>query len=118
LVAVSLQRLELAYLYPRNHQKPLPLRSRRQQGELAWHKHEDEDELSLVLKGQLRIEMETGNSVELGEGQMFVVPKGVRHNPVAREECHVMLIERKSTLHTGDVVTEKTRTIAAQLRPV
>ena len=47
---------------------------------------------------------------------MFVVPKGVRHNPVAEEECHVMLIERKSTLHTGDVVTEKTRTLAEQLR--
>lgn len=88
------------------------------QGQLAWHKHEDEDELFLILKGHLRIEMETGTSVELGEGQMVVVPKGVRHNPVATEECHVMLIERKSTLHTGDVVTEKTRTIAEQLRPV
>ena len=87
-------------------------------GTLAWHKHEDEDELFLILKGRLRIEMETGDSVELGEGQIFVVPKGVRHNPVAEEECHVMLIERKSTLHTGDVVTEKTRTLAEQLRPV
>ena len=87
-------------------------------GTLAWHKHEDEDELFFILKGRLRIEMETGDSVELGEGQIFVVPKGVRHNPVAEEECHVMLIERKSTLHTGDVVTEKTRTLAEQLRPV
>ena len=60
--------------------------------------------------------MDAGDSVELAEGQMFVVPKGVRHNPVAEEECHVMLIERKSTLHTGDVVTEKTRTLAEQLR--
>jgi mannose-6-phosphate isomerase-like protein (cupin superfamily) len=88
------------------------------QGTLTWHKHEDEDELFFILKGHLRIEMETGDSVELAEGQMFVVPKGVRHNPVAEEECHVMLIERKSTLHTGDVVTEKTRTLAEQLRPV
>ena len=88
------------------------------QGTLAWHKHDDEDELFFILKGRLRIEMETGDSVELAEGQMFVVPKGVRHNPVAEEECHVMLIERKSTLHTGDVVTEKTRTLAEQLRPV
>jgi mannose-6-phosphate isomerase-like protein (cupin superfamily) len=86
-------------------------------GSLAWHSHDDEDELFLVLKGHLRIEMESG-PVELGEGEMFVVPKGVRHNPVAEEECHLMLIERKSTLHTGDVVTEKTRSLSEQLRPV
>lgn len=87
------------------------------QGSLAWHSHENEDELFLVLKGRLRIEMDSG-PVELGEGEMFVVPKGVRHNPVAEEECHLMLIERKSTLHTGDVVTEKTRSLSEQLRPV
>jgi mannose-6-phosphate isomerase-like protein (cupin superfamily) len=85
-------------------------------GSLAWHSHENEDELFLVLKGHLRIEMEQG-AVELSEGEMFVVPKGVRHNPVAEQECHIMLIERKSTLHTGNVVTEKTRTLAEQLRP-
>jgi mannose-6-phosphate isomerase-like protein (cupin superfamily) len=86
-------------------------------GSLAWHSHEHEDELFLVLKGRLRIEMEAG-AVELKEGELFVVPKGVRHNPVAEEECHVLLVERKSTLHTGDVVMEKTRSIAEQLRPV
>jgi len=86
-------------------------------GSLAWHSHEDEDELFLVLKGRLRIELEGGN-VELGEGDMHVVPKGVRHNPVAEEECHIMLIERKSTRHTGDVITDKTRSLADQLRPV
>jgi mannose-6-phosphate isomerase-like protein (cupin superfamily) len=84
-------------------------------GSLAWHAHENEDELFLVLKGQLRIEMER-ESVLLHEGEMFVVPKGVRHNPVAEEECHLLLFERKSTLHTGDVVTEKTRSLAEQLR--
>lgn len=86
-------------------------------GSLAWHSHDNEDELFLILKGHLRIEMEQG-AVELSEGEMFVVPKGVRHNPVAEEECHLMLIERKSTLHTGDVVSEKTRSLAEQLRPV
>jgi mannose-6-phosphate isomerase-like protein (cupin superfamily) len=86
-------------------------------GSLAWHSHDDEDELFMVLKGRLRIEMEAG-PVELGEGEMFVVPKGVRHNPVAEEECHLMLIERKTTLHTGSTVTEKTRSLAEQLRPV
>jgi mannose-6-phosphate isomerase-like protein (cupin superfamily) len=87
-------------------------------GTLAWHKHDDEDELFFILKGHLRIEMEGRGPVDLGEGQMFVVPKGVRHNPVAEEECHVMLIERKSTLHTGDVTTDRTRTLHEQLRPV
>lgn len=86
-------------------------------GSLTWHAHDDEDELFFILKGRLRIEMQDGN-VELGEGDMFVVPKGVRHNPVADEECHVMLIERKTTLHTGSEVTEKTRSINEQLRPV
>ena len=87
------------------------------QGSLAWHSHDNEDELFFVLKGSLRIELED-RAVELREGDAFVVPKGVRHHPVADDECHVMLIERKSTLHTGNEVTDKTRSIAEQLRPV
>lgn len=87
------------------------------QGTLAWHSHADEDELFLVLKGQLKIEMEH-DSVVLNAGEMFIVPKGVRHNPVATEECQLLLIERKSTKHTGDIETEKTRSLAEQLRPV
>lgn len=86
------------------------------QGSLAWHSHDDEDELFLVLEGRLRIEMED-HVVELGEGELFVVPKGVRHNPVAENECLLLLIERKSTLHTGATVTDRTRSIAEQLRP-
>lgn len=87
------------------------------QGSLSWHSHDDEDELFLVLKGHLRIEMED-TTVELGEGELFVVPKGVRHNPVAERECHLLLVERKSTLHTGATITDKTRSVADQLRPV
>jgi len=87
------------------------------QGTLAWHSHENEDELFYVLKGSLTIEMED-RTVMLREGESFVVPKGVRHNPVAEQECHIMLIERKSTLHTGSEVTAKTRSLAEQLRPV
>jgi len=86
-------------------------------GSLAWHSHDEEDELFLILKGKLRIEMEAG-AVELNEGDVYVVPKGVRHNPVAEEECHLLLIEKKSTLHTGSETTDKTRTLAEQLRPV
>lgn len=84
-------------------------------GTFGWHAHAGEDELFLVLKGRLRIEMEAG-AVELDEGDVYVVPKGTRHNPIADAECHVMLIERKSTLHTGDVVNERTRSLAEQLR--
>ena len=84
-------------------------------GAFTWHSHADEDELFFVLQGRLRIDME-GTFVDIGEGEMFVVPKGVRHNPFAEHECLVMLVERKSTLHTGTVVTERTRTIEQQLR--
>ena len=87
------------------------------QGTLTWHAHDNEDELFYILKGRLRIEMEM-QTVELSEGDVYVVPKGVRHNPVAEEECHVMLIERKTTQHTGTEVTEKTRSLEEQLRPV
>ena len=86
-------------------------------GTFSWHNHEHEDELFFILKGRLRIEMESGSAV-LHEGEMFVVPKGVQHNPVAEQECLVMLIERKSTLHSGNVVNENTRSLAEQLRPI
>ena len=86
----------------------------RVQGVFGWHAHADEDELFFVLHGRLRIEMEAGN-VELGEGQLYVVPKGVRHNPVAEHECHIMLVAPKSTHHTGGEITEKTRSLAEQL---
>lgn len=83
-------------------------------GSLAWHCHAQEDEMFVVLRGQLRIELDAG-AVEIREGEMFIVPKGVRHNPVAEHECHILLIERKSTAHTGDVITEKTKSIEEQL---
>jgi mannose-6-phosphate isomerase-like protein (cupin superfamily) len=86
-------------------------------GTLTWHAHDNEDELFYILKGRLRIEMEK-QIVELSEGDVYVVPKGVRHNPVAEEECHVMLIERKTTQHTGTEVMDKTRSLEEQLRPV
>ena len=84
-------------------------------GRIVWHAHGDEDELFYVLGGTLRIELET-QAVELNAGDLYVVPKGVRHNPVADAECLVLLIERRTTLHTGCVVTDKTRSIADQLR--
>ena len=83
-------------------------------GEFVWHAHQDEDELFLVIRGRLQIQLEDGE-VLLGPGQFVVVPRSVRHNPVAAEECWIMLIETKSTRHTGDAVTARTRSIEEQL---
>ena len=87
----------------------------RVQGSFTWHAHEEEDELFLVMKGRLRIEMEDREPVVLGPGELFVVPRGVRHNPVAEEETWVVLVEPVATKHTGDVQTPLTRTIEEQL---
>ncbi len=83
-------------------------------GEFIWHKHENEDELFLIKKGNLIIDFED-KSVHLKEGDGYVVPKGVMHNPRCKEECWVMLIEPKSTLHTGNVKTGKSKSIGQQL---
>jgi mannose-6-phosphate isomerase-like protein (cupin superfamily) len=77
------------------------------QGEFVWHSHADEDELFLVLRGTLTIELRDG-SVTLGPGEMVVIPKGVEHRPTAAEEVHLMLIEPKGIRHTGDVESELT----------
>lgn len=83
-------------------------------GQLAWHKHDNEDELFYIVKGSLQIEYET-HTVELDVGDFHVVPKGTLHNPVAAEECWIVLIEPATTKHTGDVVTDRTRSIEQQL---
>jgi mannose-6-phosphate isomerase-like protein (cupin superfamily) len=84
-------------------------------GEFVWHAHEHEDELFLVVRGDLRIQLEGDREVRIGPGQFYVVPRGVQHNPVADDEVHVVLIETVTTAHTGDVVTERTRSLADQL---
>ena len=83
-------------------------------GEFVWHKHEAEDELFLVTKGKLLIKLRD-KDVWLEEGEFIIIPKGVEHKPVADEEVHVLLIEPKSTLNTGDVKNEKT---LAQLKRI
>lgn len=77
------------------------------QGEFVWHRHADEDEMFLVIHGELTIELRDG-AVTLGPGEMVVIPKGVEHRPVALEEVHLMLFEPRVTRHTGDVETELT----------
>ena len=84
-------------------------------GELAWHEHEHEDELFLVLKGRLRIEYEDAPAVDLSEGDFHIVPKGTMHNPVCEEECLIALIEPVTTRHTGDLITAKTVSIEDQI---
>jgi mannose-6-phosphate isomerase-like protein (cupin superfamily) len=85
------------------------------QGELVWHSHETQDELFFVLQGRLRLKFEHGE-VELGPGELYVVPKGVRHLPIAEQECLMLLIEDKSTTHTGEVTSAQTRSLSDQLR--
>lgn len=84
-------------------------------GSLAWHRHEHEDELFLVLRGRLRIEYEGEAAVELTAGDIHVVPKGVLHNPVCEDECLIALVEPVATKHTGDLETDRTVSIADQL---
>lgn len=83
-------------------------------GEFVWHKHDNEDELFHIIKGELSMEYE-GRSVLLKKGDVHVVPMGVMHNPKAEQECWVMLIETVSTTHTGDTISNKTRSIEDQL---
>lgn len=77
------------------------------QGEFLWHDHPETDEVFIVLQGRLEIQFRDG-SVQLNEGEMFVVPKGVEHKPVAEEECHILLVEPVGTINTGDLVNERT----------
>ena len=82
-------------------------------GQFVWHDHAEEDEFFFVVRGSLVIEFEN-SSVKLNKGDFHIVPKSVRHNPVAKEECWVMLIEPKSTAHTGDEITPLTKSIDQQ----
>ncbi len=77
------------------------------QGEFMWHHHEHEDEMFYVLKGKLLIKFRD-QDIWLEPGEFVVIPKGVEHLPVAEEEVHIMLIEPKSTAHTGNVESERT----------
>ena len=76
-------------------------------GDFVWHKHDDTDDFFLVVKGRLTIRLRD-REVHLGEGELFVVPRGVEHRPVADEEAHVLLIEPSGTINTGDAGGELT----------
>jgi mannose-6-phosphate isomerase-like protein (cupin superfamily) len=89
-------------------------------GQFTWHDHQ-EDEFFMVLEGQLTIQIMNGTETEevvLNPGEIYVVPKGVMHNPVAESECTLMLFEKKSTAHTGEVEADLTKGIEDQLKPL
>lgn len=76
------------------------------EGEFVWHNHADEDELFLVVRGELTLKFRDGE-ISLKEGEMYVIPKGVDHFPIAEKECWVLLVEPKGTKHTGDTKFER-----------
>lgn len=79
-------------------------------GEFVWHKHDDTDDFFLVLRGRMAIQLRD-RVIALGPGEIFVVPKGVEHRPVAEEEAHLLLIEPRGTPNTGDAATAATRRV-------
>jgi mannose-6-phosphate isomerase-like protein (cupin superfamily) len=79
------------------------------QGDFVWHSHEDTDEVFIVLEGEMSIEFRT-DKVDLKSGEMFVVPKGVEHKPIAEQECKVMLVEPAGTVNTGEAGGDLTAT--------
>ena len=84
-------------------------------GELVWHSHDNEDEMFLVISGELLIQLEDEREVRLLPGEFFVVPRGVMHNPIAVEEVEILLIETVTTAHTGNVIVEGTVPIERQM---
>jgi mannose-6-phosphate isomerase-like protein (cupin superfamily) len=83
-------------------------------GEFVWHHHEHEDELFLVVKGTLRMKFRDHEAL-VGEGEFVIVPRGVEHLPIADDEVHIVLIEPKTTLNTGNITNERT---VAQLQRI
>ncbi|MDC0556603.1 cupin domain-containing protein [Candidatus Poseidoniaceae archaeon] len=77
------------------------------EGEFVWHNHPDTDEVFIVIEGSMKIELEDG-VVELGAGEMYVVPKGVMHKPVAEKECQIMLVEPRGVVNTGEADSDLT----------
>lgn len=79
-------------------------------GEFVWHDHANEDELFMVVKGELTIQFEN-ETIHLKEGEIYIVPKGIRHKPIAENECWILLFEPKQTKHAGKEESELTKKI-------
>ncbi len=76
-------------------------------GEFVWHHHENEDELFFVVKGRFTMKLRE-RDIQVDEGEFIIIPRGIEHMPVAEEECHVLLLEPKTTLNTGNIRNERT----------
>ncbi|WP_462221123.1 cupin domain-containing protein [Ferruginibacter sp.] len=83
-------------------------------GEFIWHKHDNEDELFMVMKGTLFMELRD-KTITINEGEFLIVPRGTEHKPVAKEEVHILLFEPATTLNTGEVQNELTKTVLQKL---
>ncbi len=83
---------------------------------VPWHNHKKEDELFFILEGSLFLELEGRDGFTMNEGDIFIVKKGLNHRVSSIDECKILLIENKTTAHTGDVVTEITKSTDQQLR--
>lgn len=83
--------------------------------EIPWHNHKNEDELFYIVEGSLFFEIENQEGFTMNQGDLFIVKKGINHKVSAKEECKIMLIENKTTAHTGEVVSEVTKSIEDQL---
>lgn len=84
-------------------------------GEIVWHDHENEDEMFYVVRGSFDLHL-NDDIATLNEGDYYVVKKGIKHKPVAKNECWIMLIEKKETKHTGSVISDVTKSVEEQLR--
>ncbi len=83
--------------------------------DIPWHTHDNEDEMFLILKGELSMQIDGGETEQLKAGDLYIVPRGVRHRVECSEECWLVLVEPKATLHTGDVQSRITKSIEDQL---
>jgi quercetin dioxygenase-like cupin family protein len=83
--------------------------------DVPWHTHVDEDELFYIVRGNLVMELEDTESFKLSEGEMYIINKGLKHRVYSEDECWILLVEQKSTKHTGDVTTKITMSEKDQL---
>ena len=81
---------------------------------VPWHNHKDEDELFYILEGSLEMEIENRPPFQMNKGDLYIVKRGVNHKVSSQKECHLMLIENKTTLHTGEVSAKITKSIEEQ----
>ena len=82
--------------------------------DLPWHAHEKEDECFIIISGKLKMEIENQDAIILERGDVYLVPKGIVHRVSAENECHIMLIEAKTTKHTGELIYDITKSIEEQ----